>query len=166
MTRDWFRILTALAISFLLPECKQAAPLRPQFAYVSNYYSNLVSAYSIDSQGALIPVPGSPFGLRNWFRRGLDARLRFTICNRSRADFGSGGRHGQVRLCGIINHSSKNVSAFRIGSNGSLTPVPGSPFPAGVGPFQWRGAPQVSSPTWQTGAATTSRLTASAPAGL
>ena len=54
--------MLALAISFVLLECKQGAPLRPQFAYVANFYSNLLSAYSIDSNGTLTPVPGSPFG--------------------------------------------------------------------------------------------------------
>jgi hypothetical protein len=37
------------------------APLRAQFAYVVNALSNNVSAYSIGSNGALTPVPGSPF---------------------------------------------------------------------------------------------------------
>src|SRR5260221_6488009 len=36
-------------------------PLRAQFAYVVNVLSNNVSAYSIGSNGALTPVPGSPF---------------------------------------------------------------------------------------------------------
>ena len=35
-----------------------------KFAYVANFYSNNVSAYSIGSNGALTPVPGSPFGAR------------------------------------------------------------------------------------------------------
>jgi Lactonase, 7-bladed beta-propeller len=34
----------------------------------------------------------------------------------------------------VANFSSNNVSAYGIGSNGGLTPVSGSPFPAGVGP--------------------------------
>jgi hypothetical protein len=38
-----------------------AAPLRAQFAYVANDSSNNVSAYSIGSNGALTPAPGSPF---------------------------------------------------------------------------------------------------------
>ena len=62
MRRGWFYILPTLAIGFVLLECKQPAPLRPQFVYVANFYSNLVSAYSIGSTGSLTPVPGSPFG--------------------------------------------------------------------------------------------------------
>jgi Domain of unknown function (DUF932) len=37
------------------------APLRGEFAYVANVKSNTVSAYSVGSNGALTPVPGSPF---------------------------------------------------------------------------------------------------------
>ena len=36
-------------------------PLRAQFAYVANASGNNVSAYSIGADGALTPVPGSPF---------------------------------------------------------------------------------------------------------
>jgi hypothetical protein len=37
-------------------------PLRAQFVYVANGGgSNDVSAYRVDENGALIPVPGSPF---------------------------------------------------------------------------------------------------------
>jgi hypothetical protein len=35
--------------------------LRAQFAYVANDENNNVSAYSIAANGALVPVPGSPF---------------------------------------------------------------------------------------------------------
>jgi hypothetical protein len=61
MRKGWFSALTALAIGSVLLECKPAAPLRLQFAYVANFCSNLVSAYSVGSNGALTPVPGFPF---------------------------------------------------------------------------------------------------------
>ena len=35
-----------------------------KFAYVANIDSNDISAYSIASNGALTPVPGSPFAAR------------------------------------------------------------------------------------------------------
>jgi 6-phosphogluconolactonase len=35
--------------------------LRAQFVYVANFSSSNVSAYSIGANGALTPVPGSPF---------------------------------------------------------------------------------------------------------
>jgi hypothetical protein len=62
MRKGWFYVLPALATGFILLECSRPAPLRPQFAYVANFYSNLVSAYSIGFDGALTPDPGSSFG--------------------------------------------------------------------------------------------------------
>ena len=35
----------------------------------------------------------------------------------------------------VANFLSNNVSAYRIGENGALTPVAGSPFPAGNEPI-------------------------------
>src|SRR5260221_213054 len=55
--RSWLSVFSTLAIGFVC----LAAPLRAQFAYVANITSNNVSAYSIGSNGALTPVPGSPF---------------------------------------------------------------------------------------------------------
>jgi hypothetical protein len=116
MIRSWLRVLSALAMSFVLLECKQAAPLRPQFAYVANFYSNLVSAYSIGSNGALTPVAGSPFG--------EDAAVGpVSVAVDPTAKFA------------YVTNSSDNVSAYRIGSDGTLTPIPGSPFGAGRQPI-------------------------------
>src|SRR6201989_2750296 len=55
--RGWLSFFSTLAICFVC----LAAPLRPQFAYVANFQSANVSAYSIGANGALTPVPGSPF---------------------------------------------------------------------------------------------------------
>ena len=55
--RGWLSVFSTLAIGFVC----LAAPLRAQFAYVANRLSNNVSAYSIGANGALTPVPGSPF---------------------------------------------------------------------------------------------------------
>ena len=65
----------------------------------------------------------------------------------------------------VANGTSNNVSAYSIGANGALTPVPGSPFAAGSGPTQWPWIQRASSPTWQTRGAATSRPTASVPTG-
>src|SRR5260221_873351 len=55
--RGWLSVFSTLAIGFVC----LAAPLRAQFVYVVNNASNNVSAYSIGANGALTPVPGSPF---------------------------------------------------------------------------------------------------------
>src|ERR1700722_10616469 len=108
MRRGWFYILPTLAIGFVLLECKQPTPLRPQFVYVANFYSNLVSAYSIGSNGALTPVPGSPFGEGAAVAPvsvALDPTAKFAY---------------------VANRFGSNISAYSIGSNGALTPVSGS----------------------------------------
>ena len=86
-----------------------------QFAYVANTSGNNVSAYSIGANGALTPVPGSPFGAGSSpFSVAVDPTGEFAY---------------------VANGGSDNVSAYGIGANGALTPVPGSPFAAGSGPF-------------------------------
>jgi hypothetical protein len=55
--RGWLSVFSTLAIGFVC----LAAPLRAQFVYVANFSSSNVSAYSIGANGALTPVPGSPF---------------------------------------------------------------------------------------------------------
>ena len=55
--RGWISVFSTLAIGCVW----MAAPLRAQFAYVANGISNNVSGHSIGSNGALTPVPGSPF---------------------------------------------------------------------------------------------------------
>jgi DNA-binding beta-propeller fold protein YncE len=100
-----------------------AAPLRAQFVYVVNSGGNNVSAYSIGSNGALIPVPGSPFATESGsVSVAVDPRGRFVyVAN------------------GFFSRVPSTISAFSIGPDGALRPVPGSPFPTGTGPV--RGGP-------------------------
>jgi DNA-binding beta-propeller fold protein YncE len=94
-------------------------PLRAEFAYVVNALSNNVSGYSIGSNGALTPVPGSPFPAgQNPGSVAVDPTGKFAYVVNGSNNVSSFGA----------------VSAFSIGSNGALTPVPGSPFPAGSFP--------------------------------
>lgn len=89
-----------------------------QFVYVSNLGSNDVSAYTLSAgTGTLMPVAGSPFTLAP----GGAAPESLTV--------DPGGR-----FLFTANMNSNNVSAFTINANGSLSPVPGSPFAAGHSP--------------------------------
>jgi 6-phosphogluconolactonase len=83
---------------------------RAEFAYVVNQLSNNVSAYRIGENGALTPVPGSPFPTGTLpLSVAVDPLGKFVYV-------ANGG-------------SSNNISAYRIGENGALTPVPpGRPF--------------------------------------
>jgi 6-phosphogluconolactonase len=79
--------------------------------------SNIV-AYSIGFDGTLTAVKGSPFavqGVSNWFST-IDPTGRFLYA----AGYGGGSAIGAI-------------AAYSIDSNGALTLVPGSPFPASTG---------------------------------
>jgi DNA-binding beta-propeller fold protein YncE len=97
-------------------------PLRAQFAYVVNALSNNVSAYSIGSNGALTPVPGSPFAAGSFPNSvAVDPTGKFAYV----------ASYGLASPGGFFVPST--VLAYSISSNGSLTPAPGSPFAAGSG---------------------------------
>src|SRR6516162_9452592 len=102
-------IIAALIFVFL------TASSRAQFAYVANADSGDISAYSIDSNGNLRPVPGSPFtaGIE-LFSVSVDSMARFAYAT----DF-----------------NGNNIAAYRIGSDGALTPISGSPFETGMAPI-------------------------------
>src|SRR5260221_8327752 len=139
-----------------------------KFAYVANagssdgppFFSN-VSAYSIGANGALTPVPGSPFAagtcppsvavappatfayastaLHNNvspYSIGANGALRPV----PGSPFAAGTEPVSVavdptaKFAYVANAGDNNVSAYSIGANGALKPVPGSPFAAGTSP--------------------------------
>jgi hypothetical protein len=107
-----FKLWPALAVSLVF----LVTPLRAQFAYVTNFHDNTVSGYSITSNGALTPVPGSPFAAGDGPRSvAVDPTDRFAY----------------VANSNFVTGLSFEVSAFSIGFNGALTPISGSPFVAG-----------------------------------
>jgi 6-phosphogluconolactonase (cycloisomerase 2 family) len=84
--------------------------------YVANHGSNSVSAYVIDSSsGALGAINGSPFATGGTGPNFLAASSAFLY---------------------VADQTSNDVVAFAIANNGSLTPVPGSPFNVAASP-QW-----------------------------
>ena len=109
MREGCFSVLSTLAVGFVL----LAASAQAQFAYVANGGgSNNVSAYGIGENGALTPIPGSPFAAGN-----LPSSVTVDPTG---------------KFAYVVNEGSNNVSAYRIGENGALTPIPGSPFSAGI----------------------------------
>jgi len=100
-----------------------------KFLYVANNYSGTVSGFSIRSSGALTPFPTSPYLVGT-----APAGMAIT----------PGGSFLYVANSSPV---SNNVSAFTICDqvvtscanpdkpDGTLTPVPGSPFSAGLGPI-------------------------------
>jgi 6-phosphogluconolactonase (cycloisomerase 2 family) len=116
--RACFKLWSALAVGLAL----LGAPLRAGFADVANSDKADLAARRSAKSGVLTPVPGSAFpaGI-NPASVAVDFVGRFVYV----ANFGDQN---------LPSHPGSSVSAFSIGSNGTLTPVPGSPFPAGVGP--------------------------------
>lgn len=96
------------------------------FLYASNYNDPMgsISAYSIDpTTGALTEIAGSPFATQT----GWPGPGRLVI--------EPSGKFLYVGLGGTVN-ANQFVAAFSIDSStGALTPVLGSPFTTGAGPF-------------------------------
>lgn len=92
------------------------------YLYVANQFTNTVSGYSV-SAGALTLVPGSPYAVGT-----APSAVALTP---------------DGNFLYVANTGTNNVSAFAACTNailtcptptGQLTPVAGSPFPAGLGP--------------------------------
>jgi 6-phosphogluconolactonase len=85
-----------------------------RFVYVT--VTDGILAYQIGSDGALTAVPGSPFplGIAGMFPTSVAVDLlgRFVYV----ADVFAGTINGEI------------LSAYQVAPDGSLTPVPGSPF--------------------------------------
>ena len=94
-----------------------------QFLYtVSNSSSgNSVVGYHIESDGALSPLPGSPFSTG-----GLGQGTSLLISSDSGIVVSK-----NHRFLFAPNRGSNDIAVFRIELNGTLTAVRGSPFPTG-----------------------------------
>ncbi len=103
--------LSALAFGLVL----LTLPLRAaEFVYVTNEGENNVWAYRIAINGALTPIPGSPFGAGSQPNSvAVDPTAKFVY---------------------VTNGNDDTISAYRINKNGALTPIPRSPFAAGRNP--------------------------------
>jgi 6-phosphogluconolactonase (cycloisomerase 2 family) len=92
-----------------------------QFVFVNNETTpNTVSVFQVDADGALTPVPGSPFGTG-----GNGGRTRISD------DFSNATIYVKNDLLFACNSITNSVSVFTIHPDGSLTAVAGSPFAAG-----------------------------------
>src|SRR5260370_28901277 len=113
--RGWLSVFSTLAIGFVC----LAAPLRAQFAYVANQLSNDVSAYSIGDNGALTPVPGSPFAAGS---------VPFSVAVDRTGKFAYVANGGQPNV-GIPG----SVSAYSIGADGALSRLTSLRWPFAAG---------------------------------
>jgi 6-phosphogluconolactonase (cycloisomerase 2 family) len=80
-----------------------------RFLYVVNDAATAIRVYTIAPNGAISPIPGSPFETgANWLGLKVTANGHFLIA-------------GEM--------SGNNVGVFRVAPSGSITPAAGSPFP-------------------------------------
>ena len=91
------------------------------YVYLDNNTAgtNTISGFSRSANGALTALPGSPFVAGG---AGLGAGIASQGAIRTADD-------GQYLLA--VDAGSNQISVLRIGADGSLTPVPGSPFASG-----------------------------------
>ena len=94
---------------------------RTGYVYLDNNTTgtNTISGFSRSANGALTALPGSPFAAGG---AGLGAGIASQGAIRTADD-------GQYLLA--VDAGSNQISVLRIGADGSLTPVPGSPFASG-----------------------------------
>ncbi|MCS6803556.1 MAG: beta-propeller fold lactonase family protein [Acidobacteriota bacterium] len=122
MTTIFCRALTWISRVIAAAICLAVAhgSAQAQFVYVNNEtFPNTVSAFRVNPDGSLAPVPGSPFATNDGKRANrLDGYSNATIAVKGNFLF-------------ALNPTSDSVSVFTIQSNGALTLVPGSPFPTG-----------------------------------
>ncbi len=86
---------------------------KDRFVYAANQGPHDISAYTISlTDGCLTPVPGSPFP-------GPDVGDLHYIAIEP---------NGQFLYGAHFSYATDNISGFTINSDGSLTPLPGSPF--------------------------------------
>lgn len=64
--RSFLAVLSALSVSAFLP----TTSIQAEFVYVANYSDSTISGYSVGSNGALNPLPSSPFSTQ-YFPTGL-----------------------------------------------------------------------------------------------
>ncbi|MDD5543983.1 MAG: beta-propeller fold lactonase family protein [Acidobacteriia bacterium] len=116
-----FRIVVTLAGVVFLTTILSA---QANFIYVNNDREgpNSVSAFSVQSNGSLLPLPGSPFATGGTGQgSGFFATNLIVISSNGNFLFASNG-------------GNNTVSAFAVSpGTGQLTTVPGSPFTAGEG---------------------------------
>jgi 6-phosphogluconolactonase (cycloisomerase 2 family) len=89
-----------------------------RFVYVTNNQSGNVSVYSVLSNGALEPVPGSPFS----------ALISYNGGGTFPADVIRVVTEPTGRFVYVASENSSSLISYRVGPNGALTQLSGSPL--------------------------------------
>lgn len=105
--------------------CTGGEPAGGQFNRTSNllfvseatFGSATVDVFNVASNGVLTPIPGSPFKYGLFFGGGENSR--YVLLSQDE------------KTLFVSNQSTSSITALTVAPNGSLTPVPGSPFSEG-----------------------------------
>jgi 6-phosphogluconolactonase (cycloisomerase 2 family) len=89
-----------------------------RFIYVVNFSSKNLSVYQVLENGALTQVPGSPFSGSTPYGNGFLGNDPISVV----AD-------PNGRFVYVANENLSNIASYRVGSNGALSQLPGSPTP-------------------------------------
>jgi len=104
-------VLRALLVAMIATMVGSIWARAAEHLYVTNNGSFNISAFTINSDGSLTLVPGSPFSVGTFPNTSfLDLEHRFLYC------------------LALSGDGSTAIWGFHINTDGSLTPVPGSPF--------------------------------------
>jgi 6-phosphogluconolactonase (cycloisomerase 2 family) len=108
--------VSSVVVSCVIPP-PQSVTVSGNFAYVANTGSKNISGYTINSNGALTEItgsPGSPFPAgTNPYSVTVDPSGKFAY---------------------VANMGDNTISGYTIASNGALIPIPESPFSTGMAP--------------------------------
>lgn len=116
MSRRAVRLVVTCILSFVILAPRLHAQTVAYLYINDNAPTNSVSAFAVQANGDLIPVPLSPFltgGNAGGFCHNMDS---IAVCPESRRVYAS-------------NQASGTISGFDVQPDGSLVPIPGSPFP-------------------------------------
>ena len=118
----------SLLFSSLKAEGKKTASMEDVIYVQTNDFhgnQNAVIAYRYTGHGKLTQIPGSPF-----MTGGSGIGNPMQLLGPSDSD-GELWMTGDKKYLLAVNSGSNNITVFRIAANGSLSPVPGSPFASG-----------------------------------
>jgi len=105
--------------SIVIAPANSPNPFGPRLVMVADKLSSNISAFSVAGDGSLSPVPGSPFPVGG-----------------APSSVATGTTIAPLNFAYVTIPASNKIAGYSIdGSSGALTPLAGSPFPAGVEPL-------------------------------
>ncbi len=123
--RKHFLAAAALLSSAALPVLAQTAPADVVYVETNSPSGNAILTFSRSASGGLVPLAGSPFAAGG---TGVtDPAFGLNVFSNDTPLIANAAH----TLLFAVNEGSNSIAVFNIASNGSLSPVSGSPFASG-----------------------------------